>query len=150
MKKISTLFITLLFISCSQLDHISRVSEFYGYDFRPYTEKGFMITPEMYQGDYESIGMIHYILTPESRIGHVTRVSIDEFGDRKYHKEKVWKTEVIDVSAAIDSMYNQCVTMGADALVNFNVESEVREYTDIKLPVIIKGYHISGFAIKRK
>jgi len=66
---IIVVLVTLIF-SCSQsitpnnITKIESVNQFYGIDFRPYTEKGFLFTPKDYDGEYQSIGIIEYKAMP--------------------------------------------------------------------------------------
>lgn len=70
MKKSFSVFfrIVIFLFSCvSGIKHITRIEQFVGIDFSSYTEKGFLFTPESYQGDYKSIGMVTYSITPEAK-----------------------------------------------------------------------------------
>lgn len=156
MKKILFLLLSVFLVSCatqktSSVRHVPSESILLGYDFRPYTEKGFLITPEMYQGNYDAIGLLDYILLPEARRTlKVVGAYRDENGRVVQEKQFSWDVESIDVAVAIDSMYMECVKMGADALVNFSVTTEGKSYTDYDPSLYMTGYRISGFAIKRK
>lgn len=108
-----------------------------GVDLRPYTEKGFLFTPEAYAGPYDAIGLIqvslyagaHYVV-PE---GGVAR--------------HVWQFDPIPVHALLDTAYARADAMGADALMKFQVE-ETSHVTPEGLTV--PGLTVSGFAIRRR
>ena len=57
-------------ISCSTVTYIPAATQFYAIDFSKYTELGFLITPEKFIGEYESIGIVAVvrpiIFTPTS------------------------------------------------------------------------------------
>jgi hypothetical protein len=52
--------------SCVTLKHIPSKSLMYGIDFKKYSEKEFLFTPEKYQGEYLTVGIIEYVLYPEA------------------------------------------------------------------------------------
>ena len=61
----------------------------------------------------------------------------------------IWLTENIDPDEILQTIYDECIEMGADAFVNF-------KYDTIELPsrnsifeYETKFYIVSGFAIKR-
>ena len=85
-----------------------------GYDFTPYTAKGFFISPEQYLLPYESIGMIKVSFYPEVK----RLASVTSFDRGKYDETtgvRTWLIEKIDVRAVIDAAYKQAFNMGADA-----------------------------------
>ena len=57
-------FLGCLLISCSTPEHVQRQVIVRAFDFSPYTSKGFLFTPLLPTGDYESIGLVvHFINT---------------------------------------------------------------------------------------
>jgi len=117
--------------------------EFRGIDFSKYTAQGFLITPELYRGDYESIGLIDYKLMPGARF----QTPDGKLATLPYYPgNERWYGGKISISQTLDSVYLICKKMGADALMNFKVEQP----EDVHAEITIKGYTISGFAIKRK
>jgi hypothetical protein len=159
MKKIAVFAIPLFIMaSCSvQMKELTKIE---GYtimnkiDFRKYSDKGFLITPEKYSGDYHAIGIIDFIKMPGAV--YVKRTKLDEnnkpvtpeFG-HPAEVEKNWVPENINMDAVLEELYKQCVALGADAIVNFNVESNSVLHGGITNPVTIEGVRITGFAIKR-
>ena len=118
------------------------------FDFRQYTEKDFLITPDKYTGAYESIGIIDYVIFPEAkRNANGSEV-------KSYYQpvpiENLWQVDEIDVQTAFDGVYQKCIDMGADALVNLSVSIEEDRYPDLSPTLYLKGYRVTGFAIKRK
>jgi hypothetical protein len=152
MKNFIYLFILIALSSCAtELKVIYPEETFYNIDFTPFTEKGFLITPEKYEGKYESIGMIDFIAKPGAKFEksyqdfYTSTTGITTFKD--VYK---WKTDMIIFSDVLNKVYEQCTKMGADALINFRNEITEDRYTNILNPVTILGYRITGFAIKRK
>jgi hypothetical protein len=159
MKKIAVFILALLVVtSCSvQMQELKKIE---GYsilnkiDFRKYSDKGFLITPEKYSGEYHAIGMIDFIKMPGAV--YVKRTKLDEnnkpvapeFG-HPAEVEKTWVPDNINIDAVLEDLYKQCVALGADAIINFNVEPNSVLHGGIQNPVTIEGVRITGFAIKR-
>ena len=113
---------------------ISPESSYFAIDFTKYSKEGFLFTTEKYLGDYESIGLVEYVLVP---------------GARK--SDLGYQVDDIRLSQAIDSLYYLAKDMGADAIVNFDAKSIQREYSFFSEGrIILNGYELGGFAIKRK
>lgn len=146
-KLILLLIIGMIAVSCSTLEHIPKEENLYKINLKKYTKKGFFITTEMYNGDYEPIALINYELYPEANY-EVTGVRY--FEDGKVDKKYKWIIKYVTIEEAMDSIYKQCVDMGADAIVNFKQDIEIKQYQGLKNPAMIPGITISGFAIKRK
>jgi len=155
MKK-STFFLAIIFLMAScitELKIISPQSYLSQINFRKYTDAGFLITPEKYAGEYLSIGIVDYVKKPGAHYGIVSRKPDPRYGgtdSQMYINEKQWTVHVVSLDEAIDELYNECVALGADALINFTVELTEDNYNNISNPVQIVGYRITGFAIKRK
>jgi hypothetical protein len=144
MKRLIFIFtIALFFCSCTvtKISQIPAKQALLGFDFRPYTEKGFLITPYSYAGEYEAIGLMKFTMTPEAN-----RVADDKPSNYTTYK---WEIKELRQEDAIKGMYEECVKMGADALVDFKLNYITDNYnTDPYASVI--GYEVTGFAIKRK
>lgn len=159
MKKIAIVsFALLLMASCSvQMQELTKIE---GYsimnkiDFRKYSDKGFLITPEKYSGEYHAIGMIDFLRMPGAV--YVKRTKLDEnnkpvkadFG-HPAETEKNWVPENINMDVVLEELYKQCVALGADAIINFNIEPNSVLHGGITNPVTVEGVRITGFAIKR-
>lgn len=149
------LSIAILFIGClPKLSNIPRKENFYTIDFRKYTEKGFLITPEKYQDAYESIGIIDFVLMPGAEYALVKRelnpyYKAGDPASERYIDIRKWVIEDISIDIALDTVHSECIKMGANALVNFELELNEEAYTNFTNPVIITGMRITGFAIRR-
>jgi len=119
-----------------------------GFNFSEYSNKGFLFTPNTYDGDYESIGLIQLIMTPDARIKNVYTGETSQTGEAI--KKKKWVVEEIDPNKGIEEMYNLCIEMKADALTQMEFEPYLESHAQgTIMPVTISGIKISGFAIKR-
>jgi hypothetical protein len=61
-----------------------------------------------------------------------------------------WVSEYIDVQSAVDGIYKKCVSMGADALMDFKIGESSRYYPGYSNSTTVFGVKISGIAIKRE
>lgn len=140
------LSIPILFsiLSCSSVTSTQKEVITYVYDFRKYTDEGFLFTTEKYLGDYESIGLISIEIIPELRRkdgyfapGQTYAGSSSGF----------WNYIPIRPQEVLDSLYLKAKQMGADAVINLDVE-----YADVIVSgnISVPSTRASGFAIKRK
>jgi hypothetical protein len=143
----------LAFVVCTVLagcapssKELERSVSISGYDFTPYTSKGFFISPEQYLLPYDPIGMITVTFSPEVK-KHIRFTSYDS---TKYtlasSLSSEWIVERIDVRMVIEQLYRQGIKMGADAVVRFNVSMKPMTNGDL----LYFASEVSGFAIKRK
>jgi uncharacterized protein YbjQ (UPF0145 family) len=58
---------------------------------------------------------------------------------------RYWKVQKITPEEVLDSLYNKAYTMGADAIVRFDLESVIYNNGDVNY----YSLQASGFAIKR-
>lgn len=136
----------LLLNACSYGSPVSKKIFFYGYDFTSYTEKGFLFTPEQYLGDYDAIGLLKLEIIPEVRqIFYGTRAT-EQGWETIIGNTRQWQVKEISSKQLLDSLYNKAVSMGADAVVRFSLNSTSHYNGD----VTFNGLEVSGFAIKRK
>lgn len=159
MKRIAVFALALVIMaSCTvQMKEITKIQ---GYtimnkiDFRKYSDKGFLITPEKYSGEYHAVGMIDFIKMPgavyvkRTRLDDNNKPVTPEFG-HPAEIDKNWVPENINMDAVLEDLYKQCVALGADAIINFNLETNSVLHGGITNPVTIEGVRITGFAIKR-
>lgn len=116
----------------------------YGLDFRDYNQQGFLFTPNVYDGDYESLGIVNIQLIPA-----VTKTQgAGKNWRRGYsaNSDVVWWIEVLDTRNAIDQAYREASSMGADALSQFEISEGSVVNGDMEVPTL----EITGFAIKRR
>jgi len=129
-------------------DSIPEKLEINGIDFSAFSEKGFLITPEKYNGDYESIGLITLTFRPFTK-----RVIVTGGGTQNQEIAGLshWDIEKIDHDSLLSSIYGVCTEMGADAFtqLEMHVESAIFAQNTTQ-PVEIPEITISGFAIKRR
>jgi hypothetical protein len=146
-KSLILLSISLLIASC----YGSRESQggiyFYGYDFSTYTKRGFLITPNVYRGEFESIGLISAEYHPKVSKNKL----IDEHGMvipfETYTTDGItYYIEQINTDDVIEQFYQQAVEMGADAISSFDITILTKSLSGLQVPYV----QISGFAIKRK
>lgn len=117
-----------------------------GYDFRPYTEQGFLFTPEVYTEPYDAVGLVEITYIPrviesraEGRPNQMEGYRIITSGTKYYY------IELPNTENLIAEMYDLADGLGADALSNFNITGET-VYNGNKAIETVK---VSGFAIKR-
>ena len=111
-----------------------------GIDFTKYTNMGFLFTIDTYSGEYESIGVIELDYMPQAN--YIKR----EGEAQTIHTMVIQKK--IDLSKAMDKIYDICVAMGADALTQMDFEYYQSLYPETYYN--LDGMKLSGFAIKRK
>ena len=117
-----------------------------GYDFRPYTEQGFLFTPEIYSEPYDAVGLVEITYIPkvfdaqsEGRPNQLNGHKIISVSSKYYY------VELPDTEKLIAEMFDLADGLGADALSNFNITGE----TVYNGNVAIETIKVSGFAIKR-
>lgn len=122
-----------------------------GFDFREYAEKGFLFTPHQYIGEYESRGIITITIYPETKVtkGPTPKgwVMKKIGGPSGQDTPRYYLEEVIDQSIVIGGAYQAALDIGADAIMDFNIESMAAV---LRGGIYQSGYIVSGFAIKRK
>ncbi|MCW9708098.1 hypothetical protein [Fodinibius salsisoli] len=143
---ISILILAFISISCSGPKTVARseVVNVTGYDFSEYTAQGFLITPEQYLEEYQSIGLITVTQWPAVR--KMERRIPDSDSQSGYRTVEEFYPESINVEKAIDEIYKVAKDMGADAITRFDVTPTSRMNGTLN----VQGVEISGFAIDRK
>jgi len=141
------IFILYLLGGCATPpDYIPEKLEVNRIDFTAFSEKGFLITPEKYNGDYESMGLITLTFRPFTK-----RNKILTSGGTEVSNLSHWEMEKIEHDSLLNSIYEICTEMGADAFtqLEMHVESVIFAQNTTQ-PVEIPEITISGFAIKRR
>lgn len=139
---IITAAVLLAAASCSSLKHADRIIVNGSADLTGYSEDGFLVSPYEYTLEYESVGMIYITVVPgikgsfeQTRTGSNTYVRMPE-------------------KISYDYLVLQAVMaakkMGADALVDLNIEVRPRQYSENAKNKCWYEYEITGFCIKRK
>lgn len=120
-------------------NYLPTESEVRGFNFRQYTEEGFLITPQSYEQPYQSVGVIQVTVWPEMR-------KLPETTNTGEVTETEWvQTTTLSLNAAVDSLYQRARGMGADAIINFE-SARVTERVENATRV---GVQARGFAIDR-
>lgn len=148
MKKLLIVFYAVILSSCasSSIEPWDTELRSSGYDFRPYTEQGFLFTPEVYNEPYDAVGLVEITYIPrvfeaqhEGRPNQIKDHRIISVSTNYYY------VELPDTEKLIAEMYDLANGLGADALSNFNISAE----TVYNGNVAIETVKVSGFAIKR-
>lgn len=138
----------LVFCGCGSpmlFNSIDKSTEITVLDFTNFTGRGFLFTPLTYDGDYESVGLIAVTMFPDAT---VEQVPIP--GSNTVHK-KQWAIGALDIQAALEQAYQECVNLGADALTQLDVQSVTQSFVGVTdPPLVLQGYQITGFAIRRQ
>lgn len=144
MKKI--LFIIpaiLLLAGCAVLKPTERSVDAYYADYSKYAEAGFLISPDPYTGDFESLGEIEILITP----------AIKEYkGNDGYNsRERYLDYELITHDEIVEIAVEKALAKGANAIVNFSISTENISKGDAWGQIAIGAkYTVKGFCIKRK
>lgn len=141
-KLILLALLATIFSSCTQITQIPETTEMIAFDFSEFSAKGFMFTPNIYEGEFESVGLLEILFFPEANL------KVSETSSSSLNKMLRWKDNPVSPQDLLDVAYGKASKMGADALTQFYVSREVRK--DKKAKIERNGYKITGFAIKRK
>jgi hypothetical protein len=133
--------------SCSTPDHIQRQVIVKGFNFSPYTSKGFLFTPLLPTGDYESIGLVSVSIQPEITKGKEGETAPKGYTGTWYGGKRYW-VEDVSPGDVIEEMYKKSIAMGANALTQFTMTTENIRTEEGGLSVTV--FKVSGFAVKRK
>ena len=147
MKKLLLLFSLLIFaVACSTVRDINKKVYVSGFIFTKYTAKGFLFTPEKYAGKYNSVGIISIEIFPQIHENEFSSLN-NQYGTTQQGSTPKFSYKRVDPGEALDSMYNYCKRLGADAVINL----EINQTYDVRTGISgqIPGLKISGFAIKR-
>lgn len=148
MKKILLIVAAIAFLaSCSTLKSIEKEDRKVYTDFadyRPYLEIGFLITPNLYSGEFESIGELAIHIVPAIKL-------FPEDGEQYDYRGKYYNYEEIKRQDVIDIAVKEAISRGADAIANFNITAnKISKADGLGTVCIGREYYITGFCIKRK
>jgi len=152
MKKLLFILIVGFFIGCMppSKEFIPEIEIFYKIDFSGYTDKGFLFTPHIYNGDYESIGLITLLYYPEAKMVKET-VYYERMPNETTQKEiSKWVVGDYNTEQLLETIYKKCADMGGDAFIDFRLTNDTMLH-NVGTPneVLINGIKIEGYAIKR-
>jgi hypothetical protein len=139
----------LMIAGCKSTKEITipAYQEIVGIDFRPYAEKGFLITPLSYGGRYTSIALIDFKIMPQANL--VVSEKADNSDQSSAPTVLEWHADTIGIHGALKNIYEHCIEIGADGLIDFSIEEVSDSYPSYPA-VLVKGKRITGLAIKRE
>lgn len=147
MKKIAFLLLAnVLILGCKPIERVAYIpvyEEIIGLDFRPFAEKDFLFTPYSYSGKYTTIALIDFKIIPSATLDTILP-SINTTGHATTYK---WISDTIQTDIALERIYQHCIGMGADALVDFVIE-EVTMHYPLKPIANLTGKRITRLAIR--
>lgn len=109
-------------------------------DYSEYAKEGFLISPDAYSGEFDSLGEITINVTPKLA----------------EHKEEsgliTYRYEIISHSELVAIAVKEAKDRGADGIVDFKVTSPTFSDYEIEngFAVSNRAYLITGFCIKRR
>lgn len=140
----SILLISLLLVSCSTTAPLEENIETTSIDLTRFTDRGFIITPSSYPGEFQSVGFVTVSLEPRAKsISGGERPSGMVKG-AEFMTATVYY-EPLDLNKALEAMYQKATYMGGDGIINFSREFYTVTYKDAEIPAV----RLSGFAIDR-
>jgi hypothetical protein len=151
MKTLNPLLLAALILltgcnTTNQLTYLPMSATTTGIDFREYSDKGFLFTPEGFSGEYETRGFLTTTIWPQA--------SRPEF---TYTQKRVgpWTEQQVRIDDAVKKMYEDAVAMGADAVIRFLASPITEEVTVGQIgsvPEVFRrnGITVSGYAIRRR
>lgn len=146
MKKAIIILIAVLSLaSCASIKPASRIVSTAFVDFRKFTESGFMITPNEYYGEHETIGEIRMEVVP---------AMVETYPElKKNNKDGMPKPvvgiELLTFQEVAGLAVERAKLLGADAIVNFKLVKEDREPLVLERNKSIIKYVVYGLCIKR-
>lgn len=112
-------------------------------DYSKYMKEGFLITPNAYQGEFDSIGELRIDVAPA-----ISRQTIGE----GYYASSSFAYEVINEEELISTAVTVAKGKGANAITNFKIEVvDTYKYSKLYGTNVPDYYYcITGFCIKIK
>lgn len=136
--------------SVSQIEERDRSVYVMFQDFRPFEKEGFLLTPNMYSGEYSACGLLEIHVFPakkaDNKPGHTNQYGNYVIGSRTVKTETITSDELIAIAV------EKARELGADAICNFSCEAKYETYSDGQgnRYEVFSHYEISGFCIVRK
>lgn len=120
-------------------------------DFRPYTQKGFLITTLDYHGEYESIGLVEVINYHGYKEESFTTNKAGYGEAPTLGQSTVLKMRYATPETLVESMYQKAVSIGANAMIDLHIQQDfvMQKYGSEWVRKSI-GYTGTGLAIRRK
>lgn len=145
MKVFLSLSLIFTLASCVSIQEWEGGYQTKGFDFRPYTNEGFLFTPNKYEGDFEAIGMIEVIAKPKIEKTPPNQKNM-EGASRVLYGQDYYFVHDPNPSKLVEQLYKRAKEMGADAITQFQISEHSISNNGFEVPTI-RAY---GFAIKRK
>ena len=137
------LAVVISMTGCAQkFIHLDKKETVASLDFTKYQEKGFLITPNTYGGNYESIGLFYFTIEAEADFKSVK--------DERGRSFKQWVSKDIDTNEVLKLAYETAKNKGSDAITNFKIKNFTVTKSDGSSMFSIDAVEISGLLIKRK
>ncbi len=142
------LFLLLVVAGCETINtskgvlHIPASVDVRALDLRKYAEKGILVTPYQYTGEYLAIGSISITMYPDLR-RRIRHTATSETEYTPWTVTRDWLT------TPLDSLVALAVSWGADAVVDLKMDSRINPEASIDALTVSTGAEVSGFAIKR-
>ncbi|NQT62712.1 MAG: hypothetical protein HQ556_07115 [Candidatus Marinimicrobia bacterium] len=148
--------VAVLLTACiSVIEFIPEENMYLLIDFTKLTEKGMLITPDVYKGDYLAVGMIDMIQYPRAYMVELrpkyTEAELEKTPWIPPPKpNKQWVVEKPDHERILDSLYQMITEKGGDAITRIEISYPEKSYNSGTVsPIVLTGIRINGFAIKR-
>lgn len=149
-------FLTFLILApgCSTIQFTERETEFRlnGFDFREYTEKGFLFMPGEYYDQYEVLGIITIEMHPKVVYMKGKVGPGDDYYVQRVYAETTYSklVQVLNAEDLVREAYHLAVEWGGDGLMHFDAATHTG-YTDLGNNNSSYAYWaLSGVVIKRK
>lgn len=144
MKKLILLAAIVILSGCASIKPTQRAIYTDFADYRAYSEIGFLITPNAYSGEFESLGEIAIHIVPAIKMFPEEGEEYDGRG-RYIDYENIKRQDLIDI------VVKEAIEKGANAITDFAITSKEITKGDA-MGQFCSGfeYWITGFCIKRK
>ena len=168
MKFMKHTLLLIFLLSCSGPNlkppvlHIKKTASMYGLNFVPYSKKGFLFTPYSYTQKYKSIGLVSFYIytsatlylkkSDSTKLKKATHELIQKL-KRENHPPTfryVWLKDDIENDDILKLAFFESVKLGANALVDLQLEDVKENFDDGHSSTSIPGIKLSGFAIQRE
>lgn len=145
MKRIAIIIAAIAVLAgCAVVKPMPQTTAVVFSDYRPYAEEGFLISPNPYTYDFESVGEIYIVTIP---------AIVEKKAPRYPGSNNVTLTlayDEIDRSELVATAVKEAKAKGADAIVNFSIRRELIQEGEGIAGIIGYKYITEGYCIKRK
>ncbi|MCD4652140.1 MAG: hypothetical protein K8S56_10220 [Candidatus Cloacimonetes bacterium] len=157
------LVILLLLVSCAvplenvplqPLEKIEKYKHVSGFDFSSYNARNFMVTPRGYNGKYEPLGMLNFVVCEGAAMEEKLLFIADKHAKEAGLEDIAvfeWIVEELDYNEILEYVYQTAISMGGNAVVDFRITRNDKTYVNSPgYPgVTVPGVEIYGFVIRR-